>query len=260
MRHLMKLYYSEPRLISVVGQNSLPEVYEFTRDSIDEQADVRIEPDSLMPMLRSARVDMIRGMFSDGLFGDPKDAITRKRVLDMIRMGGYADFEIDREQRDQEQAQLENIQMTRNEPLDKPQVWEDHRVHWESHVDLFKSSESRGWPEPLRVAYAWHALIHLSYLSEDDALKMSGEFGLRDKLEQLLALRRPPPPTPPPTPMAPEAPPSPEPPPEALPPDALQDLMGPPPGPDVPEGFPPPPPMPIPPEALAALLGGGLQG
>jgi hypothetical protein len=203
-------------------------------------------------------------MFGDGLFGDPKDPVTRKRVLDMIRMGGYADFEIDREQRDQEQAQLENIQMTRQEPLDKPQVWEDHRIHWESHVDLFKSTESRSWPEPLRVAYAWHALIHLSYLSEDDALKMAGEFGLRDKLEQLLALRRPPAPAPPEPQPGPPAPapgpqgPPPQPGPMAPPP------MGPPPmgpeGPLGPEGFPEAPPPAISPEALAALLAGGQQG
>ena len=262
MRHLMKLHYSEPRLISVMGRNNLPEIYEFTRDSIDEQADVRIEPDSLMPMLRSARVDMIRGMFGDGLFGDPKDPVTRKRVLDMIRMGGYADFEIDREQRDQEQAQLENIQMTRQEPLDKPQVWEDHRIHWESHVDLFKSSESRAWPEPLRVAYAWHALIHLSYLSEDDALKMAGEFGLREKLEQLLALRRPPAPAPPePQPGPPAPAPGPQGPPPQPGPMAPRPMPEMPPGPEGPGGgFPEAPPPAIPPEALAALLAGGQQG
>ena len=259
LRHLMKLHYTEPRLISVLGANNLPEIYEFTSDSIDEQADVRIEPDSLMPMLRSARVDMIRGLFGDGLFGDPKDPVTRKRVLDMIRMGGYADFEIDREQRDQEQAQLENIQMGRGEPLAKPQVWEDHRIHWESHVDLFKSPQSQDWPEPLRVAYAWHALIHLSYLSEDDALKMAGEFGLRDKLEQLLALRHPPAPAPEPAPPAPPqgggAPAPPAPPPPPMPPPG-------PPAPPAPElgGFPEAPPPAIPPEVLAALMAQGPQG
>ncbi len=211
IRHLMKISYDIPRLISIAGKNNIPEVYEFSSSQIDEQADIRIEAESMMPMLRSARVDMVRGMYNDGLYGDPKDPQVRKRVMDQIRMG-YADFEIDREQRDQEQAQLENIKMTRGEPLPKPQAWEEHRVHWEAHVDLFKSPEAEGWPDEQKVAYAWHAIIHLSYISPDDALKMAGEFGLRAKLEELLALQKPPalppapPQAPPPGPQAPVAP------------------------------------------------------
>jgi len=136
-------------------------------------------------------------MFNDGLFGDPTSPQTKKRVQDMIRMG-YSDFEIDRDQRDQEQAQLENIKMGRGEELQKPQPWEDHQIHWEAHVDLFKSPEAADWPDAQRVAYAWHAIVHLSYLNPEDAMKMAGEFGLRAKLEQLLALQQPAPPPPPP--------------------------------------------------------------
>lgn len=200
IRHLMKQFYSIPRLITIAGKNNIPEVYEFTRDSIDEQADVRIEPDTMMPMLRSVRVDMIRGMYGDGLFGNKDDASVRKRVMDMIRMG-YSDFEVDREQRDQEQAQLENIQMIRGEQLKKPEVWENHQIHWESHVDLFKSPEAADWDEARRVDTAWHAIVHLSYIDQEAALKMSGEFGLRDQLQKLLDLQKPP--APPPAPPAP---------------------------------------------------------
>jgi len=209
IRHLMKLYYTVPRLISIAGRNNLPEVYEFSQSNIDDQADIKIEPDQMMPMLRSARVDMIRGMAADGLFGDRNDPNVRRRLLDMIRMG-YPDFEIDREQRDQEQAQLENIQMTRQQPLQKPQPWEDHRVHWEAHTDLFKSPEAMDWPQDVTTAYAWHAIIHLSYMNPDDALKMAGEFGLREQLQALLDLQQPPPPPPPPEPPPPPpAPPQP---------------------------------------------------
>lgn len=228
IRHLMKLYYSIPRLISIAGRNNLPEVYEFSQSNIDDLADIKIEPDQMMPMLRAARVDMIRGLMSDGLFGDRNDPNVRRRVLDMIRMG-YAEFEIDREQRDQEQAQLENIQMTRKQPIAKPQPWEDHRVHWEAHTDLFKSPEAMDWPEEIRTAYAWHAIVHLSYMNPDDALKMAGEFGLRDQLQKMLDLQQPPPPP---------APPAPPPPPPAPPGPPM--MLPPPPG-------PPMPPMPMPP-------------
>lgn len=204
IRHLMKTFYTVPRLITIAGKNNIPEVYEFSQAQIDEQADVRIEPDTMMPMLRSVRVDMIRGMYMDGLFGDPKDQQVRKRVLDMIRMG-YADFEIDREQRDQEQAQLENIQMSRQQSVKKPEAWEAHQIHWEAHVDLFKSPEATDWPDEVRVANAFHAIIHLSYIDQEAALKMAGEFGLRDDIQKLLDLQKPP--APPPPPMDPNAPP-----------------------------------------------------
>jgi hypothetical protein len=205
IRHLMKISYDIPRLVSIAGKNNIPEVYEFSSSQIDEQADVRIEPDTMMPMLRSARVDMIRGMYQDGLFGDPQDPATRKRVQDMIRMG-YSDFEIDRDQRDQEQAQLENIQMGRGEELPKPQPWEDHKIHWELHTDLFKSPEAQQWSDQQRLSGAWHAIVHLSYISIPDALQMAGEFGLAMKLQELLSLRQagmPVPPAPQPQPMAP---------------------------------------------------------
>lgn len=191
IRHLMKISYDIPRMISIAGKNNIPEVVEFSSGQIDEQADIRIEPDTMMPMLRSARVDMIRGMYQDGLFGDPLQPQTRKRVQDMIRMG-YSDFEIDRDQRDQEQAQLENIKMIKGEELPKPQPWEDHQTHWEAHVDLFKSPEASDWDDQRRVANTWHAIVHLSYISVMDALQMAGEFGLRPQLEQLVALRQPP--------------------------------------------------------------------
>lgn len=206
IRHLMKTCYTVPRLITIAGKNNIPEVYEFSSEQVDEQADVRIEPDTMMPMLRSVRVDMIRGMYSDGLMGDQKDPATRKRVMDMIRMG-YSDFEVDREQRDQEQAQLENIKMTRGEDLPKPMVWENHQLHWEAHVDLFKSPEAADWPEEQITKYAWHAIVHLSYIDPGAALKMAGEFGLRKQLEDLLSLQQEPVPEPPPPPAALAAPP-----------------------------------------------------
>lgn len=255
MRHLMKVFYSLPRIISIVGKNNLPEVYEFSGSSIDEQADIRIEPDQMMPMLRSARVDMIRGMAADRLFGDPADPNVRKRILDMIRMG-YPDFEIDREQRDQEQAQLENIMMTRGEPLNKPQPWENHLVHWEAHIDLFKGPDALKWSQDELVTYAWHAIVHLSYINKDDALKMAGEFGLREKLQQMLDLQQPPPPPPPPPqPGAPPPPPGPSPgPPMGVEPPPTEPL--PPMDPDqMPQG------PSLPPELLQALAqgpGGGV--
>lgn len=185
IRRLMKIGYDIPRLVSVAGRNNIPEVQEFGREQIDEAAEVRIEVSDMLPDLKSARIDMIRQMFKDGLWGDPvNDPKSRRRAQDMLR-SSYAEFELDREQRDEEQAQRENLQMERGEPLPRPQVWEDHLIHWESHTDLFKSPETEDWtPEQWRLN-VWHIINHLQYINPSQALMLAAEFGLQNEAMQL---------------------------------------------------------------------------
>ncbi len=189
IRHLMKLYYDIPRLISVAGKNNIPEVYEFSRDSIDENADVIVEPDTMLPQLRSARADMIRQMFEGGLFGNIQDPKVQKRVQGMVARG-WMDFEVDQDQRDFEQAQYENVLMTRGQPMNKPQAWENHDIHWEQHTDLFKSPEAMQWTQEIWKANVWHALNHLSYINPQQALQMAGEYGLAQDLQQIQMMQQ----------------------------------------------------------------------
>lgn len=189
IRHLMKENYDIPRLVTVAGKNNIPEVYEFSAESIDENADVIVEPDTMLPQLRSARTDMLRQMFEGGLFGDPADPKTQRKVQGMIRTG-WTDFEVETDQRDREQAQYENILMTRMSPLPKPAPWENHEVHWESHTDLFKSPEAQMWtPEQLK-ANVFHAIVHLNYIDPNAAVMMAGEYGLAPEIIQLQQLQQ----------------------------------------------------------------------
>ena len=192
IRHLMKQFYDVPRMISIAGRSNIPEIYEFFQDTIDENADIRIEPDTMMPQLRTARIDQIRQMFTEGLFGPPPDPKTQRRVQDMLRMN-FSDFEIERDQRDQEQAQLENIAMLEHGKLAKPQPWENHQLHWEAHVDLFKSPETRTWKYEHWAVNVFHALVHLCYINPDDAKLMSREYGLEQAINEILATILPPP-------------------------------------------------------------------
>lgn len=220
IRHLMKQFYDVPRLISIEGRSNIPEIYEFSQDTIDEHADIRIEPDTMMPQLRSARVDQIRQMFAEGLFGPPPDPKTQKRAQDMLRMA-FSDFEIERDQRDQEQAQLENITMIEGGQLRKPQPWENHQLHWEAHVDLFKSPEAQGWTQTQWALNVFHGLVHLCYINPDDAKLMSREYGLEQAINEILATMLPPP-------AAPAAP----------PPELDQPQLSTEPAPSTPEGSP----------------------
>ena len=195
IRHLMKQFYTVPRMISIAGRSNIPEIYAFSQDTVDENAEIRIEPDTMMPQLRSARIDQIRQMYTEGLFGAPSDLKTQRRVQDMLRMS-FADFEIERDQRDQEQAQLENITMLSQGQVPKPQPWENHQLHWDAHIDLFKSPETQAWTHTTWALHVFHALVHLCYLNPDDAKLMSREYGLEQAINEVLASILPPP-TPP---------------------------------------------------------------
>jgi hypothetical protein len=190
VRHLMKMFYTIPRMITIAGRNNIPEVYEFSRDSIDENSDVKIEPDTMMPPLRSVRLDQIKQWAKDGLYGDIKDPAVLKKIHDASRMHGFVDAEADKQHRDEEEAQEENIRMNRGEPLMKPQPWENHMVHWELHIDEFKSPEAKLWPPEQMQRNVLHALVHLNYINPQQALMMAGEFGLQQPLIQLQQMQQ----------------------------------------------------------------------
>lgn len=190
IRHLMKQHYDVPRLVTISGKNNIPEVYEFSMQSIDEQADVIIDPEQLAPQMKTAKMDMIRQMFGEGIFGNPQDPKTLKRVNDMLRMG-FTDFDTDQQQRDSEQAQLENIRMERGEQLKRPMPWEDHMLHWELHTDLFKSPQTDVWTPQQWGQNVWHAITHLNYINPQAAMMMAQEFGLNQQLMQMQMLQQP---------------------------------------------------------------------
>ncbi len=190
VRHLMKMFYTTPRMITVAGRNNIPEVFEFLNTSIDENADVVIEPDTMMPPLRSQRLDQIRQWAAEGLYGNIQDPQVLKKIHDASRMHGFVDPYEDQLHRDEEEAQEENIRMNRGEPLLKPQPWENHMAHWEAHVDEFKSPEAKQWPPEQMQINVLHALVHLNYINPQQALMMAGEFGLQQPLLEIQQLQQ----------------------------------------------------------------------
>jgi hypothetical protein len=192
----------------ITGKNNIPEVYEFSQQSIDEQCDVIIEPEQMQPQMKSARLDMYRQMFSEGMFGNPQDPKVLRKLNEILRTG-FHEFDTDQQQRDQEQAQLENIKMERGQPVLKPMPWEDHLLHWEMHTDLFKSPQTETWTQQQWAQNVWHAIVHLNYINPADAMMMSQEFGLNLQLMQLQQISQPPPGMMPQGPQGPQGPPGP---------------------------------------------------
>jgi hypothetical protein len=196
IRHLMAMGYDIPRLVSIVGKDKQPEVFEFSSDNIDEHAEIIVQTGSALPTLKSARIQAILELFNAGLFGNGQDAEVRRRVLSMIELGS-TDTEMNFLQRDEQQARLENLDLTKGNQLPPPMPWENHDVHYAMHTDLLKSSEIKSLPPEVREELIRHVIKHTSFVNPGNAMHLAGMFGMQDlllEIQQLAQQQQQPPP------------------------------------------------------------------
>lgn len=225
MRRFMVLGYDIPRLVSIVGRGHQPEVFEFSQDNIDEHAHVIVQAGSALPTLKAARAKMIMEMHGASLFGDPNDPATKRRVLSMLEVGGIEDA-TDMLKRDEDQSHLENLDITKGNPIEPPMPWENHTVHYEFHTDLLKSSEIKSWTPQQRDELVRHVILHARFINPTNALMLAQQFGYDDLVAEIMPMVAPPPGPPPdgggpPAPGGPPQGPPPGPPGEQPPPGAL---------------------------------------
>lgn len=223
IRRFMALGYDIPRLVSIVGKNSQPEVFEFSQDNIDEHAHVIVQAGSALPTLKAARAKMIMEMHGAALFGDPNDPATKRKVLGMLEVGGIENA-VDIIKRDEDQAHLENLDVSKLQPIAPPMPWENHQIHYEVHTDLLKSPEIKAWSQDQRDELVRHVIMHARFINPTNAMMLAQQFGYIDLVQMIAPMVQPP--------AAPDEPPgSPE---QGPPPPGAQP--GPPPG--VPPGPP----------------------
>jgi hypothetical protein len=193
MRKLMKMGYDIPRLITIAGRNYEPDVFEFSSDAIDEHADIIVQAGSALPMLKGAKIQSVLELWNAGILGDINDPEVKRRTLGLLEMGEFeAAMEVQR--RDEELARLENSEMTEGRPIQPPQFYENHDIHYSIHTDDLKSPEAKHWPEEVRMAKLAHILLHFKFIDPIAAFNLSIEYGLQGLI---------PPPMPPAMPGAP---------------------------------------------------------
>lgn len=194
MRHLMSMGYDIPRLLSIVGRNNAPDVFEFSQDNIDEHADVIVQAGSALPTLKAARAKMVMEMHTAALFGDPTDPSVKRRVLGMLEIGGIEDA-TDMLKRDEDQARLENMDVGKSKPVPMPQPWENHEIHYEFHTDVLKSPEAIGqWSQEQRDELIRHVILHAQFINPSNAMMLAARFGYQDLVQyiqqqQLMAMQ-----------------------------------------------------------------------
>lgn len=222
IRKLMKQGYTVPRLISVAGRNYEPEVFEFSQESIDENADIVVQAGSALPMLKGAKIQSVLELWNAGILGNQQDPESQRRTLGLLEMG---EFEGAQEvaRRDEDLAKLENSEIMRGKEVPQPEFFQNHDIHYTIHTDELKSVEARNWDPNLRLALVAHVLQHFKFINPEQAYSLAQEYGIPGVV--------PPPPPPPPGPPGPGGP-------EQMAPPPQGPGGAPPAGP----GGPPPPP------------------
>ena len=235
VRRLIAQGWDVPRLVSVTGRNFEPEVFEFSSDQIDENADIIIQSGSALSTSPAVRSQQVFELFNSGMLGDNKDPEVRRVALSLLSLNTQESMQ-EITHRDETLARLENLEMSRGVEVEFPKPWENHNVHWTFHTDQLKSPDIRNWAPERRRALIAHTVMHAKFVNPQNAVSIAQEFGLTE----LIPLIAPPPPAP-----ASPAPQGPAQPPQGAPPPPPPPGQAPPP---VPEA----PPMAAPPEMAPA--------
>ncbi len=177
IRRVIKMNYDVPRLITVTSSSYQPEIFEFCSEGVDDYADIVVQAGSALPQLKGARIQAALDLYSKGVLGDPMDPEVRRRLLNVLDMGGMEDiYEYARV--DEDMINIENATAEDGTPLSAPRFFEDHTKHWTGHINRLKSPAIMNWPPPARMALLAHAIEHAKYINHAAAYQMSIEAGL----------------------------------------------------------------------------------
>ena len=177
IRRIIKQGYTIPRLITVSSGSYQPEVFEFSSEEVDDYADIVVQAGSGLPMLKGARIQAALDLYAKGVLGDPLDPEVRRRLLNVLDMGGMEDI-FEYAQIDEEMINVENSAAEDGAPISSPRFFEDHNKHWAGHINKLKSPAVMNWPPPNRMALLAHAIEHAKYINHAAAYQMSIEAGL----------------------------------------------------------------------------------
>lgn len=204
LRRMVKMGYQEDRIISTVGSGFAPDVFVFSSDNVDENANLIVEVGSGLPTLKAAKQESVLALFREGLLGDPADPQIRQRALGMLELGTTEDA-FDVAKADDREAELENQELKATGQIPPVHFWQNHQGHYAIHALALKSPAWRTVDEATRKLLVAHMLFHMRQINVDSAIKSAIDEGMPELVQALM----PPqmfPPSPPPGGMVPPGP------------------------------------------------------
>jgi len=209
IRRIMKITWDVPRLIAIGGEGSSAEMLEFSRDQIDDAAEVRIQIGSMLPDLKAAKAQTVLNYFKEGLLGDPHDPMVKRKALSMIGEYVGADMVDEKSRLDDDAAKRENQAILSAGDVRPAEFMQQHLIHIDTHEAMMKTPEWEMLDDESKLVGIAHVLTHYDFVNLPLAIALRQQYGLAD-----LPIAAPPPPppappamaAPPPAPAAPGAP------------------------------------------------------
>jgi len=156
---LGRQFYLEPRVGRIIGEDNTVEVFQFSREDIPEDVDVRVQAGSSLPQSRVARQEFIINLWHEKLIRDPRVALKMLEFGDVE--GLYEDLEADMAQAERENETMQQLRVVVVED------WHNHPVHFGEHTRFMKSQEYERLPPDAQTLFRAHIAQHRQFEAAD---------------------------------------------------------------------------------------------
>lgn len=154
---LVQEFWTEERLIRVVGTNEVFDAYQFKGSQLRGNTDYRVVPGSGLPRSRAAQEAKLMQMMETGMIPVPAGL----RMMDMPDVADVVrDYEVDTIEADKE-----NLVMSKGEYA-QVYVWQDHVAHLDEHDKFKKQEQYKHLNDEAKKIFDFHDYMHLQQLAQ----------------------------------------------------------------------------------------------
>lgn len=171
-KHLLRLYKqfaNIPRLVKIVGENGMPEIFYFKSSDISSD-DVQFETETEGADNLTQRRNMIYTLLDKGLLTDEDGKLSqslKSKILEMIGFGNWENSQ-DLDSLHIRRADNENLAMLDKEEI-KVKPIDDHNLHINEHIAYMLSGEyEKNATEEVENIFLKHIEEHKKFLKEGE--------------------------------------------------------------------------------------------
>jgi len=165
---LMKLFYTEKKLIQIHGINDTRDFIEFSRNDIDDGISIRVKPGSTLPVNKETRRQEVLTLLQQGLiapvdayevleFQSPEDFAERLAQWQSGQAPGFTPTP-----QVGQDPQQENTLLSQGEAVDISEL-DNHDLHMEVHVTMFEEIGNKIPPE-IQETIQQHINAHIEFM------------------------------------------------------------------------------------------------
>ena len=148
-------YYApdDGRMLRIVGKDNKYSIRHFDSANLSKDYDVRVQVGSALPESKAGKVQRIIEIMQM-----KPDLLSNERWIDLLEFG-------DTEKLNTlitaavKAAESENEDILAGKPVGEPETWEDHIIHWKTHV---RALQSRSFKEETPIDVRMKMIEHIS--------------------------------------------------------------------------------------------------